>query len=261
MRVFRWLAVSFSLYSRIPMPRFEWNRDDMAQSLAFLPFVGIVIGALVCLINIPDCMKEIPVAARVMLTLLAPLLVTGGFHIDGFMDTEDALRSYAPAEKKLEILKDPHIGAFAVIGLVRCMLIFLCALIIILTDPACGRRMVVILASVFVTGRIFSALTSLMMRKAKPDGMLRKETGGSGRGVMVFLFLQLVFITALTLYLDVLCGAAVLAAFGLRTLYYRHQAYREFGGVTGDTAGHFLVSGEAAACAALAIVMLIRRGG
>ena len=44
-----------------------------------------------------------------------PLLVTGGFHLDGYMDTMDALHSYQKKEKKLEILKDPHIGAFSVI--------------------------------------------------------------------------------------------------------------------------------------------------
>ena len=43
------------------------------------------------------------------------LLVTGGIHMDGYMDTMDALHSYGNREKKLEILKDSHIGAFAVI--------------------------------------------------------------------------------------------------------------------------------------------------
>ena len=43
------------------------------------------------------------------------LLVTGGIHMDGYMDTMDALHSYGSREKKLEILKDSHIGAFAVI--------------------------------------------------------------------------------------------------------------------------------------------------
>ena len=44
------------------------------------------------------------------------LLVTGGIHLDGFMDTTDARSSYGDREKKLAILKDSHVGAFAVIG-------------------------------------------------------------------------------------------------------------------------------------------------
>lgn len=43
-----------------------------------------------------------------------PLLVTGGIHIDGFSDTMDALSSHAERQKKLEIMDDPHIGAFGV---------------------------------------------------------------------------------------------------------------------------------------------------
>ena len=48
---------------------------------------------------------------------LIPVIVSGGIHLDGFADTVDALSSYGDREKKLEILKDPNTGAFAVIGL------------------------------------------------------------------------------------------------------------------------------------------------
>ena len=47
--------------------------------------------------------------------VLLPVLVTGGIHMDGFLDTTDALSSWQPREKKLEILKDSHAGAFAII--------------------------------------------------------------------------------------------------------------------------------------------------
>ena len=46
-----------------------------------------------------------------------PVAVTGGIHLDGYADTSDALSSYGDREKKLEILKDSHCGAFAVIRL------------------------------------------------------------------------------------------------------------------------------------------------
>lgn len=58
----------------------------------------------------------------------APLIITGGFHVDGFMDTMDALHSYQPRERKLEILKDSHIGAFSVIKLAEFGLIYVAAL-------------------------------------------------------------------------------------------------------------------------------------
>ena len=48
--------------------------------------------------------------------VVLPVLLNGGIHMDGFLDVTDAKSSYGDREKKLEILKDPHTGAFAIIG-------------------------------------------------------------------------------------------------------------------------------------------------
>ena len=53
-----------------------------------------------------------------------PVLITGGIHMDGFLDTMDGVCSYGDREKKLEILKDPHLGAFAVIYTFAYMLLY-----------------------------------------------------------------------------------------------------------------------------------------
>ena len=253
---FRRLIVSFSLYSVIPMPRISFDNDDMACSLMWFPLVGAVIGAGVFLVNGTALKEALPAAVRVMLTLLIPLVVTGGIHLDGFMDTEDALHSYASKEKKLEILKDPHIGAFAVIGLVRTGLILAAAVTMILISKKSSSEAVLLLASVFVTGRALSGLTSLHFKKARDEGMLCKETKGSSSLVYFCLYLQLLLSAVFTLFLDVKRGALVLAAFALYTVYYRYDTCRSFGGVTGDTAGHYLVQSETAAAAVLALTML-----
>ena len=58
----------------------------------------------------------------VALTLL-PYLLTGGIHLDGYMDCCDAIFSRRPLEKKREILKDSHVGSFAVIALAMLFLL------------------------------------------------------------------------------------------------------------------------------------------
>ena len=256
MKILRWMAVSFSLYSRIPMPHFSFGKDDMEHSLMWFPLVGAVIGAFLCLVGIPDVMKKLPDAVRILLILLIPIAVTGGFHIDGFMDTEDALRSYASREKKLEILKDPHIGAFAVIGLVRTGLVFALAVTVILL---CSREQsadMMLFAAVFVISRALSGLTSLLFPKAKNDGMLRQETAGKRGCVIWCLVAWLLLSVCFVLYMDIVKGAALLLAFAGYTAWYRHRACTLFGGVTGDTAGHYLVCAETLAAAALAAVIL-----
>ena len=261
MRIIRWMAAAFSLYSRIPMPHFTWREDDTAHSILFLPLIGAVIGGLVFWINIPARLPlgwgALPAAVRVLLTLLVPILVTGGFHLDGFMDTEDALRSYGSREKKLEILKDPHIGAFAVIGLIRVLLIFAAGVTSLLMDPHTDLRVLGIFSAVFVTARCLSGLTSLMMKKAKKDGMLYEETKGMSRGMLLFLAAELGASILFMLLLHPVRGGFACLAFAVYTAYYCGQMRRAFGGVTGDTAGYFLTSAEAAATAALAISSLL----
>ena len=138
----------------------------MRYSMAFLPLVGGIIGLGTYLISGVNPFAELPVAVRILLTLALPLLITGGFHVDGFMDTEDAMHSFAPTEKKLEILKDPHIGAFAVIALVKWLLIYAAAITAILLNERTDERILVILGLTFVISRSLLGLTSFFFPKA-----------------------------------------------------------------------------------------------
>lgn len=263
MKVFRALAAAFSLYSRIPMPSFPWQEEDTAYAIAFLPWIGAVIGVLIFWINVPAKMPagmgQLPAAVRVLLTLLIPLLVTGGFHLDGFMDTEDALRSYGSREKRLAIMKDPHPGAFAVIGLVRILLYFAASVTLLLLDSKTDARILGILGAIFVACRGLCGLTSLIMKKAKREGMLYEETRGKGKGVLFLLTAELLGSVLLMLCLSPLRGGCVCLALALYTAFHCHQMDRCFGGVTGDTAGYYLTTAETAAAAVLALSSLLPR--
>ena len=117
MRILKSFIIAFSMYSQIPMPQFEWKEEDMKYMLCFFPLVGAVIG--LCLYGWEKlCMgMEINGVCRTLVGTAIPLLLTGGIHVDGYMDTMDAFHSYQSRERKIEILKDPHIGAFSVIML------------------------------------------------------------------------------------------------------------------------------------------------
>lgn len=252
MKLFRWLAVSFSLYSRIPMPRFAWEEDDMRHSLLFFPVVGAVIGATTYLINLIPAVESLPLFVRSILTLLIPLLLTGGFHLDGFMDTTDALKSYGSREEKLRILKDPHIGAFAVIGLITCFLILCgsCGLIFVYgsrVDWLAG-------AFVFPLSRAMSGILAILLPKAKPVGMLVKETEKAGGGIVAALVVQLLAAAAGMIAASPGAGAAVALGMALFVLFYRNMTKKQFGGVTGDTAGFFVTVGECIAFLILAVL-------
>ena len=128
MHLVKSLAVALSMYSKIPVPAVEWKEENMKYAMCFFPVVGVAVGILqylaaAVLLGLTDCGA---VLFSAVMTLI-PVLVTGGIHLDGFADTTDAIASWGSKEKKLEILKDPHTGAFAVIGLC-CWFLFTFAL-------------------------------------------------------------------------------------------------------------------------------------
>ena len=67
LKFLRYFAVSFSLFSRIPMPRFVWKEEDMSYAFVFFPLVGALIGGLILLLNLPERMSDISLAVRVLL--------------------------------------------------------------------------------------------------------------------------------------------------------------------------------------------------
>ena len=114
MRMIRSLLIAFSTYSRIPVPQVEWTEENRRYSMCFFPLVGLVTG-LVLWGWLALCDHfGFHLLLRGAGAALIPLAVTGGIHMDGFMDTVDAQASWQPAEKRLEMAdSDPSIQGYA----------------------------------------------------------------------------------------------------------------------------------------------------
>ena len=164
------LDVAFSMYSAIPMPQIEWNERNMKYMMAFFPMVGVVQGALLLGFSLLAQALGLGFVLFAAVAALLPLFVTGGIHLDGFCDTVDALSSHQTREKKLEILKDPHTGAFAVMGCVAYLLLTFA----LWTQPqGSGRWLTVQMMAVgFVLSRSMSALSVVSFPCAKSSGLV-----------------------------------------------------------------------------------------
>ena len=108
-------VVAFSMYSKLPMPRITWTKKNMKYCMCFFPLIGLVIGWLMYGWFRLALWAGFGGNFRTAVLILIPVAVTGGIHLDGLLDTADALSSYKSQEEKLEILKDSHAGAFAII--------------------------------------------------------------------------------------------------------------------------------------------------
>ena len=107
--------VAFAMFSKIPMPRADWTKENMKYMFCFFPFIGTVIGGLTMLVAYLGLRFGYQPGFVTAVLVLVPVFVTGGIHVDGLLDTSDALSSWQEISRRLEILKDSHAGAFAVI--------------------------------------------------------------------------------------------------------------------------------------------------
>lgn len=122
--VFHSVAMAFSMFSIVPAPMVEWKKENMKYMLCALPLVGIVISFALCIWHQLCQWFQIGSVLFAAGATLIPLAVSGGIHMDGFCDTVDALSSHAAPQRKQEILKDSHAGAFAIIFAVAYVLLY-----------------------------------------------------------------------------------------------------------------------------------------
>ncbi len=253
MHILKSLVMAFSIYSKIPVPQFEWKEEDMKYMLCFFPWIGAVIGGCVYLWGYFCKMFDIGDVCHNLVGVAIPLIITGGFHVDGFMDTMDALHSYQPRDKKLEILKDSHIGAFAVIMFAIYGLIYMGAFSEIADD-----RLLRIVCSGFFLSRCLSGISVVSFPTAKKEGMLYLFANNSQKNIVKWLlYLQGAVCICFIVLQFVYAGVMVVSSAFLVFAYYYYKTKKELGGITGDTAGYFVLNCECTILVVTAIINIL----
>ena len=238
MRVLQTIAVAFSMFSAIPMPQFPWDKDNMRYALVAFPLIGAVIG-LVCWGAVWVCgLLRLPSLLQGAMLCLIPVLLTGGIHLDGYADTCDALASHAPPEQMQEILKDPHTGAFAVIRLCGWFVLML-ALWTCLPD----YQSLLILLS-FLLSRTLSALAVASFPMAKHTGLAHTFAQAADKRRVRTILMVFDGLISVGMLLCGVGGILMVLSAHLVFLFYHRMAMRQFGGLSGDLAGWFLIQAE-----------------
>ena len=245
----RSFVIAVSMYSRIPVPQFAWKEEDMKYIFCFFPWIGAVIGGCIYIWNMLCGFLQVGTLCRTVVSTVIPLLVTGGIHVDGFMDTMDALHSYQTKERKLEILKDSHIGAFSVIMLAAYGLVWTGAFSEIEED-----MLLRIVCGGFFLSRCLCGISAVSFPLAKKEGMLYLFVDSSHKRIVKgALYLQSACCIGLMLFWSPLTGMIVTAASLAAFAYYDYRSRKVFGGVTGDTAGCFVLLCELCMLVAIAV--------
>ncbi len=251
MTVLRAILLAFAMFSRVPVPQVTFDEKAQKYALLFLPLVGGAVGlALWGFLTLAKLLAFGTILTAAGLTLL-PVLVTGGIHLDGFCDTVDALSSHASPERRREILKDPHAGAFAVIFACAYFLAYfaLCA------EGAFPQNAALLFMLLHVLSRALGGALSLGVPAASEQGLLALFQRAANRKTCLGGLAAVSALCAAALALtDPLRGTAMIAGALLTLLYVRRSAKRDFGGMSGDLVGFYIQLSELAMllCAALA---------
>lgn len=251
------IAVAFAMFSAIPVPQPTWNEKNMRYVLCAFPLVGVVCAFAYALWAFLCASWPIPGWLQAAGYCLAPVLITGGIHLDGYADTCDALASYADAAKKQEILKDPHCGAFALIRVCSYFVAYfaLCA------SFTMDSRTLLCLGLGFVLERALSGWAVAALPIAKNTGLVHTFATTADRTTVRRVLAGLAFVLCGALVIiGRISGLAMVAAAGFVLWRYRTVAQKQFGGISGDLAGWFLQKAELWMLAALVACRIVEAG-
>jgi len=247
------MAIAFSMYSAIPMPQFQWDQKNYENSFAFFPLVGAGLSGVMYLVyKFFSIFNFGALPASLVLSAII-VIYTGGFHIDGYMDTMDALCSHRDRSEKIRIMKDSHIGAFGVIQLI--------VLTLFVTSGICQVMSSGYFSSILYAFVISRALSGIAVctfkRRDSNTSLIHFDTKGSRQFVLTMMFIYIFAVITIS-FLN--RQPFVIAATLISVLWLflsRIICEKEFGGISGDTSGYFLCICEAVFIWTLALCIKI----
>src|SRR3954451_7183319 len=119
-KLLKGLLIDLQFFTAIPVPiELPMDKPYLKKAVQAFPLLGLVQGVIYASL-VYVLMEFTPFSnlAVAFLLWLTTILLTGGIHLDGWMDASDGYFSYKDQEKRLEIIKDPRTGAFGVISVI-----------------------------------------------------------------------------------------------------------------------------------------------
>ena len=225
------LFLMIGFFTRLPVPKVEFSEERFRKSMALMPLVGLIIGAILALIQF--CLVWLETSPLIVGGVLtgAYIFLTGGLHLEGLGDTCDGVFSGRSREQSLEIMKDSRIGVFGTLGIFMTGLMYFALFTEI---PFFGLL-------VFpVIGRACCLISATMSPYARKEGMGKAASSQGGVGSIVSavisiggasLLANLIFGMPITT--SIIAASIAVLVTVLITLEFK----KKLGGVTGDTFG------------------------
>ena len=219
------LLLALSFLTTLPVPQVEFRPGALGESARWFPAVGLLVGVLLSTFHLSLFYLFSPMlSAALTVTLWAVL--TGGLHLDGLADCCDGLLAAVSPERRLEIMKDPRIGAFGAIGIALFLMLKVTSLSSV-TNPMAA----LLLAPTVARWTLLLVTRQPMVRPGGLGDEFGKNISLGTISVAGLLPLALLIQFAGWQSLLAIC-VAIVATFALIRF-----AQRRLGGVTGDVFG------------------------
>lgn len=230
------IAISFITIVPVPVKLLpDWTRDNLRHFCLMLPVAGMIFFVplwILSWLGFRELVTLSPILRGLLMTLIT-LALTGGLHMDGLLDTCDAIFSHRDRETRLKILDDPHSGAFAVMGCVSALMLKTLLFAEILS---CDSVSVLHVALIPVSSRLGMGMLLACMNFAKSGGLaviLGESRSRGDKYLLIIIFLAVI-----------LCDFVTGIIIALITLLWCKICSKIFGGITGDLLGAFVELSE-----------------
>lgn len=248
-------ALALALLTIVPV-RASWPPDERPDVAGYFPLAGFVVGAAtVATYVVFDAVDApaLPGIPSLSLVFAAVVLALGSWltrllHWDGLADVTDAYWGADEPERRLDIMNDPHVGAFGTVGVVLFALLQLAALALLAES---GQVTALLVAP--VVGRYAAVFGCWFGVPARAEG-LGASCAGPPRPASLFAAVVLLGTIGWSAW-TIGTSALVATALGvLLALGVPHVLARRFGGITGDVLGASVLVTETLMLTMLALV-------
>lgn len=253
----RLFLIALGFLTRIPTPRgLPPSAAEMGRSTRMYPLVGLVLGSILAVMHLLMIRAGGAAFFRGAVLVVAQVVLTGGLHLDGLMDTADGLWGCHGRERILEIMKDSRVGAHAVMAAV-CLLLLKTGAASSLDTPA--QAYVLLLMPIHARW-VALFLASRHRHAGAAGGLGRVVMEGSSRRELIqgTLFCLAATAAAATLpplferaygayWRAFLLGGGLWLAAALSGVVTARAAHVKIGGLTGDVIGAAVELAESAA--------------
>lgn len=238
-KLLKGFLINLQFFTAIPVHlELPMDKPHLKSAVQAFPLLGLLQGGIYAGVFylLLEYTPFSNLAAAFLLWLMS-ILLTGGIHLDGWMDASDGYFSYKDQQKRLQVMNDPRTGAFGVISVI--VLLISRFLFIYEISVYVHVDSFLMIAAIPLLSKSVMGLLLLTVKSAKKEGLgALFQSAATAKDLWIYLVYIIGFLLLVILfdggfyYVSILLVAAVLIL-----LFCRRKAIKWFGGITGDILG------------------------